>query len=137
MGRFSRGHRLRRSLGFGVLGVDRSPCYARLSRAVSDEWDILVAEVDGEVAGFLESWQQTYLVRGEPTRVTYSVLAGVAPALRGQGILRRLMPEAEAAAWRRRSRMWFGLVNARNPKLRHTLTGWYRHRIEARPIVIH
>ena len=99
------------------LGIDRSPDFAAFSRATGDGFDILVAEVRGRVAGFLETRRFTFRLRGRPVPTIYFALAGVEPGSRGLGIYPRLIAEAEQRSRAAGASLAVGFVNARNPRL--------------------
>lgn len=72
-------------------GVNEASATARLQSGLDQAATILVAEVEGRVAGFL--W---YVQRGAFQRSGYVMLIGVQPDLRGHGVGEALMAEAEA-----------------------------------------
>jgi len=99
------------------LGIDRSPDFAAFSRAAGDGFDIVVAEVDGRVAGFMETRRFTFRLRGTLVPIVYVALAGVEPASRGLGLFPRLTAEVERRGREAGVGLALGLVNARNPRM--------------------
>ncbi|HTW92072.1 MAG TPA: hypothetical protein VMH22_10230 [bacterium] len=99
------------------LGIDRAPDFAAFSQSAGDGFDILVAEVRGQVAGFLETRRLTFLLRGRPVPTSYFALAGVERGGRGLGIYPRLIAEAELRSRAAGVRLGLGLANVRNPRV--------------------
>ena len=66
------------------LGIDRAPDFAAFCRNADDDFDIVVAEVKGRVAGFMETRRFKFRLRGSPVRVAYLALVGVEPGSRGR-----------------------------------------------------
>ncbi len=66
------------------LGIDRAPDFAAFCRNAGDDFDIVVAEVKGRVAGFMETRRFKFRLRGSPVRVAYLALVGVEPGSRGR-----------------------------------------------------
>jgi ribosomal protein S18 acetylase RimI-like enzyme len=73
-------------------GVTRQSAYERLSAGHAQGADLLVAEVEGQVAGFI--W---YSLKGAFQRSGYILLVGVSPSFQNQGAGQALMDAAEAA----------------------------------------
>lgn len=71
-------------------GVSEASATARLQSGLDQAATILVAEIEGRVAGFL--W---YVQRGAFQRSGYIMLIGVQPDLRGLGVGEALMQRAE------------------------------------------
>jgi GNAT superfamily N-acetyltransferase len=99
------------------LGIDRAPDFAAFCQAAGDNFDIVVAETDGRVAGFMETRRLAFLLRGSPVPIVYIALAGVAPGSRGLGIFPRLIAEAEHRSRAAGINLGLGFVNARNPRV--------------------
>lgn len=72
--------------------VTEASAARRFKQGLISQASILVAEQDGDVAGFI--WYETH---GAFARSGYIVLVGVQPVLRGQGIGQALMAQAEQA----------------------------------------
>ncbi|MBM3331893.1 hypothetical protein FJY68_08615 [candidate division WOR-3 bacterium] len=106
------------------IGIERSPDFTAFCRAAGQGFDIVVAEVDGRVAGFLESRRLAYRLRGDPVPLMYVALAGVDPSFRRLGLFRLLSAEAERRSRQTDVGFAIGLVNARNPRMStHLATG--------------
>jgi ribosomal protein S18 acetylase RimI-like enzyme len=73
-------------------GVTVDSAARRLQRGLAAGATLAVAEVDGDVAGFV--W---WVAEGAFQRSGYIMLLGVAPGMHGQGIGRALLAHAEAA----------------------------------------
>ena len=99
------------------LGIDRAPDFAAFCRNAGDDFDVVVAEVDGRVAGFMETRRFKFRLRGNPVRVAYLALVGVEPGNRGLGLFRRLTAEVERRTREADADLALGLVNARNPRM--------------------
>jgi hypothetical protein len=119
------------------LGIDRSPDFTAFSRAAGQGFDIFVAEVEGRVVGFAETRQFTYRLRGDAVPVAYFALAGIDSASRGLGLFPRLIAAAERRSRETGAAFGLGLVNARNPRVAHDLTGNRTDIILGRRFVVH
>jgi len=97
------------------LGIDRAPDFTAFCRAAGDGFDIVVAEVDGRVAGFMETRRFTFRLRGTPVPIVYLALAGIDPGRRGLGLFPRMVAEVERRSRETDAGLALGLVNARNP----------------------
>jgi ribosomal protein S18 acetylase RimI-like enzyme len=73
-------------------GITEAGAARRLADGLAAGATIAVAEIEGQVAGFI--W---YVARGAFSRSGYIMLIGVEPAHRGAGVGRALTEHAEAA----------------------------------------
>lgn len=118
------------------LGIDRAPDFTAFSRAAGSDFDIVVAEVNGRVAGFIETRRFTFRLQGTPVPVVYVALAGTDPSYRGLGLFPRLVAETERRSRKAGVALALGLVNARNPEMSRYLSTDRGNIVMGRRIVV-
>lgn len=99
------------------FGIDRAPEFAAFGRRAGERFEILVAEQDGVVAGFLELRYLRFILDGESVSGAYFALAAVSHERRGQGVFGLLSAEGERIARASDARIGIGLINDHNTRL--------------------
>lgn len=99
------------------LGVDRSPDFTAVNRILSNAWDILVAEVNSEIIGFLDMRHMKLRIGAQVAPATYVGLAGIQERWRGTAAFLRLTRESEKLCRSLGSKLVITLVNIRNSRL--------------------
>lgn len=118
------------------LGVDRSPDFTALSRVISGQWDILVAEENGNVIGFLEMNSLHFRVGESDVPALYIGLAGVKREKRGSAAFIMLMNAAVRFAYGTGKKLAVTLINENNRRLAKLLKLRYPWIIQGEKIVI-
>jgi GNAT superfamily N-acetyltransferase len=118
------------------LGVDRSPVFWAFDQRLGTKWDILVAEVDHEIVGFVDMVHTEFLAGDVKKAGTYVVLAGVDLGWRGSAVFHRLLRASEKTARARGSEFAIALVNENNHRLDRMLQLVYKDSIRCEKLRI-
>jgi N-acetylglutamate synthase-like GNAT family acetyltransferase len=111
------------------LGVDRAPSFWAFDEMLGGRWDILVAEINQKIVGFIDMIHTEFLIGKMKKRVTYVGLAGVDHAWRGSTVFHRLLRASEKTARACGSEFALALVNRNNDRLDKLLHLVYRDSI--------
>lgn len=103
------------------LGIDRSPDFSALGRALGVPHEALVAEADGEIVGFIEFSFVQMRVFGRQTLAGHVSLGGVRPAWRRRGLITSLLAAALERGRQRGADWGWALVNANNRVVHRSL----------------
>jgi len=99
------------------LGVDRSPEFCAFNQLLSDRWDILVAEENHNIVGFMDMSHIRMRLGKTTIPVTYVSLTGVRKEKRGTLVFFRLLEAAEQLARASGSIMAIALINIQNSRI--------------------
>ena len=130
---------LARSIGVPAriqLGVDRSPKFSTFSQLLSDRWDILVAEENHNIIGFMDMSHVRLRLENKVIPVTYVSLTGVQAKRRGSAVFFRLLEEGEKLARASGSIIVTALININNSRLDRILAKRYKGYLRGEKIVI-
>jgi len=118
------------------LGVDRSPKFTTFNQLLNDKWDILLAEVNHNVIGFMDMCHVRLRLKDKVIPVTYVGLVGVQVNWRGSAVFLRLLEEGEKLAKSSGSILVTALINVKNVRLDRLLKHRYKDCIRCERIVI-
>ena len=118
------------------LGIDRSPVFWRFDQKADAKYDILVAEVDHRIIGFIDMMHTEFVVCGVKRSVTYVGLAGVDVGWRGSTVFVRLLRASEKTARAHGSELAIALVNENNERLDRLLQLVYKDSIRCEKLRI-
>jgi len=131
--------KLARSIGVPArikLGVDRSPEFCAFNRLLSDRWDILVAEENHTIVGFMDMSHIRMRLDKIIVPVTYVSLTGVQEERRGTSVFFRLLDAAEKLSRASGSIMASALINIKNARIDTILKKRFRGYQHGERIVI-
>lgn len=124
------------------LSVDRSPGFSLLDELQSDRWDIVLVEEDERLIAFADLVHVDLPYRDRSIPATYGRLGGVHPDYQGQGVFRDLVMKTYEVMAARGTRMFFGLVNQKNEKMKRAIASktvqdpWIlNHRLEIHSVL--
>ena len=121
---------LARSIGVPArvkLGVDRSPTFWAFSKMQGKAWDILVAEHNDGIVGFIDMSHRKFRLGEAVKQVTYVGLAGVRAGWRGTLVFPKLLRASEKLARKHGSECAIALVNVNNTRLSKSLRYIFRN----------
>jgi hypothetical protein len=123
---------LARSIGVPArvkLGVDRAPIFWAFSKMQGMAWDILVAEDNDNIVGFIDMSHGKFRLGEVVKQVTYVGLTGVRAGWRGTLVFPKLLRASEKLARRHGSECAVALVNVNNMRFNKLLRYTYRDSI--------
>ncbi|MCL7926841.1 MAG: GNAT family N-acetyltransferase [marine benthic group bacterium] len=119
------------------LGIDRSPSFNGAPGVPGEPHEILVAELRGEVVGFIEFAISEFCLFEKPIRVGHVPLAGVRPEMRRRGVLTALRDAAFSEARCRKADLGLMLVNANNVPMQSLLRAAFPELVSLAPLFVH
>ena len=124
------------------LSVDRSPDFSLLDELQSDRWDIILVEEDQRLIAFADLVHVDLPYRNQSIPATYGRLGGIHPDYQGKGVFRNLVMKTYEVMAERGTRMFFGLVNQKNEKMKRAIASrtvqdpWLlNHRLEIHSVL--
>lgn len=119
------------------LGIDRSPDFAAFDTALGDPFEILVAEAEGEIVGFIELCLGRFRLHEDDTIGVHVPLGGVRPDWRGRGVLGAMRNDGFDLARRMGAEWAYILVNANNRLVQDILRRAYPGLIALNRLLVH
>ena len=124
------------------LSVDRAPDFSLLDELQSDRWDIILVEEEERLIAFADLVHVDLPYRDGSIPATYGRLGGILPEHQGKGIFRSLVVKTYEVMAARGTRMFFGLVNQKNKKMKRAIASktvqdpWLlNHRLEIHSVL--
>lgn len=119
------------------IGLDRSPDFTAFSGVLNDPFEVLVAETNGNIIGFIEFSYQHFSLFGQTTKGVHASLGGILPEWRRRGVMKALFREALHSVKTKGVQWAYVLINDRNNIIRKGIGRFFPGTIALPKLLVH
>jgi hypothetical protein len=100
-----------------MLGVDRAPDFFSFNRMLADNWNILIAEENGQIIGFFEMHDINFRIQDRIITGIYFSLIGIQQDKRGGRLFYDFLQEVRRIAYAGNRKILLTLINEKNKRI--------------------